>query len=176
MRLMKDIVKELGFLSLGTRFKRIGDLLQAQAQALLAASGMDMPASHFPLLAALDSLGALGVGELGQAVGVSQPVVSRSLRGLEASGLVHSDVVTDDRRVRKIRLSRKGSELVRRAKRDVWPGIEAAVAQACESLGGSLLDQLAALESSLQETSLLQRASAAAAATSPASRRKRVQR
>ena len=171
---MKDIVKELGFLSLGTRFKRIGDLLQAQAQALLSASGMDMPASHFPLLAALDTLGALSVSELGQAVGVSQPVVSRSLRGLEASGLVQSDVVTDDRRVRRIGLSRKGHELVRHAKRDVWPAIEAAVAQACESLDGSLLDQLAALETSLQQTSLLQRA--AAAATSSAPRRRRVQR
>lgn len=41
-----DVVKELGFLTLGTRFKRIGESLQAQA--LLASSGMDMPAGHFP--------------------------------------------------------------------------------------------------------------------------------
>lgn len=173
---MNDIVKELGFLALGTRFKRIGDSLQAQAQAMLSASGMDMPAAHFPLLAALDTLGALSVSELGEAVGVSQPVVSRSLRGLEASGLVRSEVADNDRRVRRIGLSRKGRELVKRARRDVWPGIEAAVAQACKPLSGPLLDQLAALETSLKQKPLLERAAGAAAAPSPAKSRKGVQR
>ncbi len=158
---MHDVVKELGFLTLGTRFKRIGESLQAQAQALLASNGLDIPAGHFPLLAALDRLGRLGVSELGQAVGVSQPVVSRSLLALQANGLVKSTPATADRRVRCIQLSRKGRELVRHAKRAVWPVIEAAVAQACKPLKGSLLDQLSALEAALEQISLLQRAAAA---------------
>lgn len=159
---MQDVVKALGFLTLGTRFKRIGDTLQAQAQAVLASGGMDMPASHFPLLAALDRLGPLSVGELGQAVGVSQPVVSRSLRSLEAGGLVSSAVASDDRRVRRIQLSRKGRQLVQRAQRELWPAIEAAVAEACAALQGPLLEQLGALEDGLAQTPLLQRAAAAA--------------
>ena len=158
---MRDIVKELGFLALGTRFKRMGESLQAQAQVLLASNGMDMPAGHFPLLAALDRLGPLSVSELSQAVGVSQPVVSRSLLGLGANGLVESTPVAADRRVRCIRLSRKGRELVRHAKRAVWPVIEAAVAQACKPLKGSLLDQLSALEAALEQTPLQQRAATA---------------
>jgi len=157
---MHDVVKELGFLSLGTRLKRIGESLQAQAQTLLVACGMDMPAAHFPLLAALDRLGPLKVSELSQAVGVSQPVVSRSLRGLEAAGLVESSAVIDDRRVRKIGLSQKGRDLVQHAKRAVWPLIETAVAQACESLEGSLLDQLAGLETALEQIPLKRRAEA----------------
>ena len=52
--MIEDIVKELGFLTLGTRFKRIGEALQAQTQALLTEHGIGMPAAHFPLLAALD--------------------------------------------------------------------------------------------------------------------------
>ena len=169
---MHDIVKELGFLTLGTRFKRIGESLQAQAQELLSSNGMNMPAAHFPLLAALDRLGPLGVSELSLAVGVSQPVVSRSLLGLEATGLVESKSVATDRRVRRIRLSRKGRELVRHAKQAVWPVIEAAVAQACEPLKGSLLDQLATLEAALEFAPLRQRAAdAAAAPPAPARRR-----
>jgi DNA-binding MarR family transcriptional regulator len=159
-----DVVKELGYLALGTRFKRIGESLQAQAQALLASNGMDMPAAHFPLLAALDRLGPLGVSELSQAVGVSQPVVSRSLLGLESNGLVESTPVAADRRMRCIRLSRKGRELVRHAKSAVWPVIEAAVAQTCKPLKGSLLDQLSALEAALAETPLLRRATATSSA------------
>jgi DNA-binding MarR family transcriptional regulator len=168
---MHDVVKELGFLILGTRFKRIGESLQAQAQALLASNGVDIPAGHFPLLAALDRLGRLGVSELSQAVGVSQPVVSRSLLVLQANGMVESTPVSADRRVRRIQLSRKGRELVRHAKRAVWPVIEAAVAQACQPLKGSLLDQLSALEAALEQTSLLQRAAATSSVPPTALRR-----
>jgi len=170
---MQDVVQELGFLTLGSRFKRIGESLQAQAQVLLASNGMCMPTAHFPLLAALDRLGPLGVGELSQAVGVSQPVVSRSLLGLEASGLVESKPVGADRRVRSIRLSRKGRDLVQRAKRAVWPVIEAAVANACKPLKGSLLEQLAALEAALEQAPLQKRAADVVAATSTPARRRR---
>ena len=155
---MHDVVKELGFLTLGTRLRRIGESLQAQTQELLANNGMDMPAAHFPLLAALDRLGPLGVSELSLAVGVSQPVVSRSLIGLEGTGLVESQTADADRRVRRIRLSHQGHELVQHAKQSVWPVIEAAVAQACEPLTGSLLDQLAMLEAALEHAPLKQRA------------------
>lgn len=156
---MRDIVKELGFLTLGTRFKRIGDLLQAQTQELLSKNGMELPAAYNPLLAALDQLGPLGVSELSRAVGVSQPVVSRSLLGLVESGLVESKSVTNDQRVRRIQLSRKGRERVKFAKQVVWPLVEAAVAQVCEPLSGSLLEQLPALELALEKVSLEQRAS-----------------
>lgn len=172
--MIEDIVKELGYLTLGTRFKRIGEALQAQTQALLTEHGIDMPAAHFPLLAALDWHGALGVGELSQAVGVSQPVVTRSLKGLEDSGLVKSEAVEGDRRVRKVALSTQGQALVQRAQREVWPLIEASVAQVCAPLDGPLLAQLAALEQGLTRTSLLQRSAATIATENAARKRQRV--
>lgn len=154
---IEDVVRELGHLSLGTRLRRIGETLQGQTQAVLAARGFEQPAAHFPLLAALDRLGPLSVGELSQAVGVSQPVVTRSLRGLEDENLVESQAAEQDRRVRRVALSRAGQALVRRAQREAWPAIEAAVAQACAGLEGDLLTQLAALEDALAELPLLQR-------------------
>lgn len=156
--MVQDVVREFGFLTLGTRFKRIGDALQAQTQAVLAEHGIDMPAAHFPLLAALHWHGPLGVGELGMAVGVSQPVVTRSLSGLEARGLIQSEAHEGDRRVRKVALSRAGEALVTRAQREVWPVIEASVADACAALEGPLLQQLGALEAQLESAPLLQRA------------------
>jgi DNA-binding MarR family transcriptional regulator len=154
---VEDVVKELGHLSLGTRLKRIGETLQAQTQAVLAAHGFEQPAAYFPLLAALDRLGPLSVGELSQAIGVSQPVITRSLRGLEDDGLIGSETSLEDRRVRRIALSRKGRGLVQRSQREAWPAIEAAVAQACVGLRGDLLTQLAALEDALAEAPLLNR-------------------
>ena len=155
--MVTDVVHELGFLTLGTRFKRIGENLQAQTQAVLAEHGIELPAAYFPLLAALDRLGPLSVGDLSLAVGVSQPVVTRSLRGLAEDELVQSKTGTSDRRVREVGLSPKGQALVRRAKRDAWRAIEAAVAQACAGLTGDLLTQLTSLEQALVDEPLLHR-------------------
>ncbi|MDP3650045.1 MAG: MarR family transcriptional regulator [Rhodoferax sp.] len=155
--MIEDVVRELGHLSLGTRLKRIGETLQAQTQAVLAEHGFEQPAAHFPLIAALDRLGPLSVGDLSQAVGVSQPVVTRSLRGLEDDGLVQSATSNEDRRVRRVGLSRKGRDLVQLAQVEAWPAIAAAVAQACAGLTGDLLAQLAALEEALAERPLLLR-------------------
>ena len=152
--MVQDIVKDLGHLALGTRLRRLGEMLQAQTQTVLAAHGFELPAAYFPLLAALDRLGPLSVGELSQAVGVAQPVVTRSLRGLEDDGLVASETAAEDRRVRRIALSPAGKALVQRAKREAWPAIESAVAQVCGELDGPLLVQLAALEDALAATSL----------------------
>jgi DNA-binding MarR family transcriptional regulator len=155
---IEDVVRALGHLTLGTRLKRLGEALQAQTQAVLAAHGFTQPAAHFPLLAALHRLGPLSVGELSRAVGVSQPVVTRSLRGLEDDGLVASETGEGDRRVRRVALSRKGRALVTRAGREAWPVIEAAVRQACTGLRGDLLRQLSALEDALAEAPLVARA------------------
>lgn len=153
-----DIVRELGYLALGTRLKRLGERLQAQTQVLLEEAGVQLPASHFPILAALDRLGELSVGEIAEAVGTSQPGVTRMLDKLQSDGWVKSTAASSDRRVRSIRLSVAGDKLVASARRKVWPRIETAVADACSGRAESLLPALAALEESLQETPLNVRA------------------
>jgi DNA-binding MarR family transcriptional regulator len=145
----EDIVKGLGYLTLGTRLKRLGERLQSQTQGLLEEAAISLPASHFPFLAALDRLGPLSVGELTEAVGVSQPAVTRALQKLAGEGLVRSRQHAEDRRVRTVALSRLGRQLVSRARRAAWPGIAAAVADACEGPASSLLGQLTALEDAL---------------------------
>ena len=112
--MIEDVVKELGYLTLGTRLKRLGERLQAQTQVLLEYEGVDLPASHFPVLAALDRLGAMNVGELTEAVGMSQPGVTRLLDKLEAEGLVRSTQLAGDRRVRTIALTKSGRQLILR--------------------------------------------------------------
>jgi DNA-binding MarR family transcriptional regulator len=151
---MEDVVKSLGHLALGTRLKRLGERLQAQTEVVLARAGFDLPAGHFPLLAALDQLGSLSVGGLTEALGVSQPGVTRMLDKLQAEGLVRSVQSEDDRRVRSIELTRAGRQLVANAKRTAWPRVEAAVADACSGPADKLLMALAALEEALAQKPL----------------------
>ncbi|HEU4626263.1 MAG TPA: MarR family transcriptional regulator [Steroidobacteraceae bacterium] len=156
--MVEDVVKELGYLTLGTRLKRLGERLQAQTQIVLEQAGIDVPASYFPLLAALDRLGPLSVGELSEAVGITQPGVTRMLEKLQAEDLVRSAQSADDGRVRKIALTAGGRQLIARAKRLAWPIVEAAVAEACAHPSESLLTLLAALEGALDEAPLSTRA------------------
>ena len=86
--MVDDIVEQLGHLALGTRLKRLGERLQAETTRFIEASGLPLPASQFPLLAALDRPGGLTVGELAEAVGVSQPGVTRSVARLAVQGLM----------------------------------------------------------------------------------------
>src|SRR3981081_656071 len=156
--MIEDVVKKLGYLTLGTRLKRLGERLQGQKQGLIEDADVDLPASHFPVLVALERGGPMNVGELTEAVGISQPGVTRMLDKLEAEGLVRSTQLVDDRRVRTIALPRSGRHLISRSKRTAWPMIEAAVADACSGPAQPLLTVLAALETALAAAPLGSRA------------------
>ncbi len=158
--MVHDVVRDLGFLTLGSRLKRIGERLQAQTQDVLREAAIDVPASHFPLLAALDRHGPLSVGAIAQALGTSQPGVTRQVAVLQALDLVTSMPSPADARQRTVALTPGGGRLVARAKRVAWPAVEAAVVDACGPRGPALLTQLAALEDALADTPLHRRGNA----------------
>ena len=154
----EDVVCQLGHLTLGTRLKRIGERLQSQTQRILDAHELPIQAAQFPFLAAIDRLGSVTVGELAEAVGVTQPGATRALMQLTEAGYVKVAVGNDDQRRKWVILTAQGKRIVEVGKRDVWPLINAAVAEACKKLAGSLLDQLAGLEDGLADEPIDRRA------------------
>jgi DNA-binding MarR family transcriptional regulator len=158
MLMVEDIVRQLGHLTLGTRLKRIGERLQSQTQRILNAQEVPIQAAQFPFLAAVDRLGPLTVGELAEAVGMTQPGATRALAQLAEEGFVEITNASDDQRRKLVTLTRQGKRLVEIGKRDVWPVIEMAVKDVCRKLSGPLLEQLAALEDGINEEPLDRRA------------------
>ena len=155
---MEDILRSLGFLCLGSRLKRMGEQLQADTQRVLDDLDVRIQSSQYPLLAALDRLGPLPVGELAQSLGIAQPGVTRSVALLSELSLVEVIPSNDDQRRRIVSLSKNGHRLVDDAKREVWPRIENAVADLCADLSGPLLTQLSTIEDRLAATPLDRRA------------------
>ncbi|GAB4524633.1 MAG: hypothetical protein Tsb0019_26670 [Roseibium sp.] len=156
----EDVVRTLGYATLGSRLKRIGEKLQAQTQALAAElAATDLPTPHNPVLAALDRNGPLSIGELTRALGQSQPGVTRMIKQMKADGLVEAHPSASDRRVSTIALTEQGERLVAHLKATLWPAAALAVADACDSLEGPLLDQLDRLEDALGEKPLSARCS-----------------
>jgi len=158
--MVEDVVRALGFLCLGTRLKRIGERLQADTQRIIDEADVPVQTSQFPLLAAIDRLGPVSIGELAEAVGIAQPGATRSAAILVKAGILRIEQTEGDQRRRVLSLTDDGQRLVDRAKRDVWPRIEAAVADLCGAGHGPLLDQLAAVEDGLAKMPLHRRAGA----------------
>jgi len=154
----EDIIGQLGLLTLGSRLKRIGDRMQADVARFVEKSGLSIQPAQYPLLAAIDRNGPLTVSELVEAVGVSQPGVTRSLTRLVEMGLVESSRVHRDQRHRTIALTAAGRDAMERSKREIWPHIEAAVAELCAGLSAPLLGQLGRIEAALEHAPLDQRA------------------
>ncbi|QWW66687.1 MarR family winged helix-turn-helix transcriptional regulator [Rhizobium sp. WYJ-E13] len=159
--MVEDIVKSLGYLCLGSRFRRIGERLQADTQQVIEELGVSIQAAQYPFLGAIDRLGPLTVGELAQAVGITQPGATRTAYQLMELGFLDMQQSAEDQRRRVVSLTPKGQELVDYSRQQVWPRIAAAVADLCRDLDGPLLEQLAAIEDGLSEASLIRRTSVA---------------
>ena len=158
--MVEDVVRVLGYGTLGSRLKRIGEKLQAQTQDIgVHLAGAELPASHNPVLAALDRNGPLSIGHIAEALGQSQPGVTRMVNNLKASGLVEGRTDETDRRINRIALTVKGEALVSHLRETLWPQIMFAVRDACSELEGPLLRQLSQLEDALEDMPLKKRCS-----------------
>jgi DNA-binding MarR family transcriptional regulator len=151
-RMRTDVLSDLGYVFLGSRLKRLGERMQAGAARVIADAGLPAQPTHMPLLTALDR-GPLTVGQLADAVGSSQPGVTRGVGQLVALGLVQSAPGTDQRR-RTLSLTPAGEAAMARIKLRIWPRVGQAAAAMCDGLSGDLLDQLAGLEQRLAEAPL----------------------
>lgn len=157
-----DIVKDLGHMTLGTRLKRLGELLQAQTGEITCGDlGYSVPVPQNPVLAALDRCGPMTIGQLSRELGQSQPGITRMINQMKGNGLVAGATDPDDRRLSRIALTNKGRTLTSQLKNTLWPATASAVADACSDLHGDLLDQLNQLEANLVSNPLKQRASSA---------------
>lgn len=146
----RDVLAEMGYLALGSRLKRLAERMQADATKAFADRGIPVQAAHFPLLAALTTYGPLSVTEAVEAVGISQPAVTRIHNSLQKLGLTRTAPVKGDNRQKQIRLTPKGEALIEDMKHTMWPHVRRAAQALCEGPDTDILGQIARLEEGLQ--------------------------
>ena len=157
-----DIITERGALFLGTRLKRLAERLQGDVAHVTERAGLPVQPGHYALLATLDEYGPMTVNALAEAMQISQPAVTRTLSRLLDMGLVESSRLHRDQRHKTITLTLEGRAVLVSSKLRVWPQVEAAVIGMLKGLSGSFLEQIAAIEASLAERPLSERALSAA--------------
>lgn len=153
-----DALRALGLTALGSRLKRLGERLQAEAQVVLERVGPPIPSGQHPMLHTIDCFAPISIGELAERLGVTQPGVTRALGQLAEAGLVDVQTSSADGRRRLVSLTPDGVRFVAEARRIAWPAVEAAVADLCDGFASELLAQLAAMEARLDEKPLGERA------------------
>jgi GNAT superfamily N-acetyltransferase/DNA-binding MarR family transcriptional regulator len=149
---MTDVLRDMGAGFLGSRLKRLGERMQVGAARIIADAGLDVQPAHMPLLVALDGQ-ALTIGQLVQAVGISQPGVTRGVGQLVDLGLVRAETGSDQRH-RTISLTDRGAAAMARTKLFVWPQVTAAVERLLPGRVDTLLAIIAAAEDALSATPL----------------------
>lgn len=152
---MQDVLALEGAVMLGSRLKRLAERLQGGAERIAADCGLPTQPSQMPLLTALYRQGPMTVGDAVQALGISQPAVTRILSRLVEMGLVETSRDVRDQRSKTISLTSAGSDAMELAETVLWPRLRAAVAEVCDA--PALLALIAAAESALADEPLDQR-------------------
>lgn len=152
---MTDLVAAMGPSFLGTRLKRLGEHLQANAAAVLADRGIPIQPGQVSVFAALRD-GPRRVSEIVERIGMSQPGVTRAAGQLERLGLVEV-LPGQDQRTRLLAMTPAGEAVMARLTMEIWPGLANAVDAILTPLSGSLLDQVGGIEAALGEKPLLER-------------------
>jgi DNA-binding MarR family transcriptional regulator len=107
---MKDVLSDHGVVFLGSRLKRLGERMQAGAAKVATSAGVLVQPAYVPFLVALDKQ-PMTIGQLAQAVGISQPGVTRSIGQLIELDLVQSQTGADQRQ-RTISLTPAGAAVL----------------------------------------------------------------
>lgn len=152
-----DILENMSYLALGSRLKRLAETLQAGAARAHADMGYPIQPSHFPLLAALHTTGPMTVSEAVEALGVSQPAVTRTLTALKEMGLVTGRQFENDNRIKQLSLTAEGADLVASLKANLWPHIHAVARDLASGPDADFLEQVSRIESRLKTAPLDER-------------------
>jgi DNA-binding MarR family transcriptional regulator/GNAT superfamily N-acetyltransferase len=153
MVINSDSLIELEELALGSRLKRLSDQLMREASTIYEHLAIDFDPYHMPIFKLIGEKGELTIGEISNALKVTQPAVTQYVNALVAKNFVYSKVGKNDKRKRIISLTSLGSTLILKLK-PVWALID----QELKTLthqpeNSSLLDHVTYVERELNQKS-----------------------
>lgn len=150
-----EIFFELG---IGTRMRRLQELMTADAERFYEELGIKFRVSYFYAVYALSQKGSMPIAEIARLAGFSHSAVSQTVKRLAGEGLVRTSAMPDGRQ-KCVDLTEEGLRVVSRL-RPVWDDIETVIKDAMTEGGANILDGINALEKSFQRKSLYDRVKA----------------
>lgn len=153
---MQDKLQEFGELGLGSRLKRLSDLLMKETQLVYDACNIDFDPYLFPIFKVIIDHNTTTTTEIQEALQYTQPAITQALKKLTDKKLVTYKVDAIDKRKKIFRLSTKGKALHKQII-PVWKIIDEQVKWLTEGSTTSLTRHITYLEKQLKQKSLSQR-------------------
>jgi DNA-binding MarR family transcriptional regulator len=148
-----DVFNHLGELALGSRLKRLSDLIMRDGAKVYKESGIDFEPRWFPVYYSLSRESPCGVTEIAHSLGVSHAAVSQVVRELLKKGLLVAIKDELDGRRKLLSLSDKGKKLLPKMQ-ELWNDMAVAIHQAINQNQHNVIDSIREVERSFAETSL----------------------
>ena len=155
-RSSQDLIAAYGSAGVGARLRRLSERIDREARAVYKHAGIEFEQRWVGVLILLIEHRALTVGELAEALRITQPSVSQTLRSMQAAKLVLARTDPRDPRRRIQALTEAGLQLVEKA-RPVWEALMEA-ARDLDRAGIDIVTPLAQIERELDRKSLHERA------------------
>ncbi|MEO8446328.1 MAG: helix-turn-helix domain-containing GNAT family N-acetyltransferase [bacterium] len=147
------VIKELGHIALGTRFRILTDRLMQDADKVYKSLGLDFEPRWFTVFFLINRKRQMTITELADQLGYSQPAVTQIVNSLINKKLVKSVKGRDDYRKKVITITAKGEELLLKLI-PVWQDIENASIDLLSSTGYDVLHILGKLETELDRKNI----------------------
>jgi MarR family transcriptional regulator, organic hydroperoxide resistance regulator len=152
--------------ALGSRLRRLLERLDREVLGIYQEAGERFEPSWFAVFTAVRDHGPLTVGELARRLGVSHAAVSQVRTALERERLVHGAPDPRDGRRQFLSLTPKGHETARRLA-PLWTAILDATSRMLTEHAPTLLADLDALETALDQLGLRARINASFSLETP---------
>ncbi|MEM1436861.1 MAG: bifunctional helix-turn-helix transcriptional regulator/GNAT family N-acetyltransferase [Pseudomonadota bacterium] len=151
-----DFYHQAGLAALGSRLRRLAELLGQQSRGAYPLYGVAIDPRWFPVFYYLAGRPASTISEVAAGIGQTQPAVSQVVRSLEAAGLVARSSEAGDGRKSLLTLTTEGAALVPRLEEQCTDASEA-LRHLLGDAGADLLNLLSRVEDGLSAEDLLSR-------------------
>jgi len=145
---MSNTLNQLGVLTLGTRFRRLTDLIYNQSDEIYRRSGLDFQTSWFPIMFLLADKEAVSVTEMAVEMRQTHSAVSQLVKKLINKGYIERFKDESDQRRSDLVLTDAGADLIVRLQ-PIWSGLVDVLNDMVESTDYDLTDALEAFEAQM---------------------------
>ena len=152
----ENIFNDTRGLSLGSRFRKVGDALYQEAVNIFAEVEVDFKPKWFSVFYSILLKQQASVTELSQYIGISHPAVSQIIKELKKAGLVTSITDKKDERRKAIALSEQGETIAAKL-RPVWEAVEKITNEMIIATGYDMIAVMDKFEEQLDQKSLHER-------------------
>jgi len=141
-------------LALGSRLKRLSDHMMKEAAKIYEALEVNFDPYHMPIFKLISEQDNLSIGEISELLNVTQPAVTQYISSLHKKKLITSITGKNDKRKKKISLSKKGKIMLSKLI-PIWNIFDQELKTLTSNTKNkTLLDHISFIEKELDTTSL----------------------